>query len=443
MFFDQKGKLIFSNYGASRMFPALFTNSQLPSFNETLKFIEKTGTVLSLKKKLEFSEIFFHEYSRKKKCYTIGIYKIHTNIESNQYGYLISQTELSQFSDNEPDQTELLSMAAQRSPSSVIYTDANRKVIWVNKSFTRNTGYSLKDVKGKIPGQLRQGKDTSQDTIAYTRKQLSENKTAECEILYYRKDGKPIWMKLHIVPVLTVNGQVEYYLGIAANLTQQKELEKKLSQQRAEEQRNILQNSIKAQEKERNLLGRELHDNINQLLSASLLYNAMIKEKSTAKALSELQEKIIQSAIHEIRALSHRLITPDSGTDFKEDIKNLVSQVFLDNSVSVNVQLPKHLTGLLNTEYKLQLFRITQEQFTNIIKHANASRVTIELSKTENDLVLTITDNGTGVDPALAGNGIGLSNIANRCKLIYASYTVNTSKRKGFSLLIKIPQTPR
>ncbi|MFT3844441.1 MAG: PAS domain-containing protein [Lacibacter sp.] len=338
-----------------------------------------------------------------------------------------------------PALLDLLSIVPAKTHNSVVITDARRKIIWVNDAFTKNTGYTLSEAKGKVPGHILQGKGTDKKTVDWMRKKLNEKEPFECEIFNYTKEGKKLWFKINVQPVFNKKNELVNFLGIASNITRQKELEHILEDQRVSEQKKLLQTSIEAQEKERNAIGWELHDNINQLLGVAVLYNGMIRTEVNHKELIRKQAEILQICISEIRTLSHRLVTPSLRRDFGEEIKNLVSNTLPSYLFDVKLELTSTITKKLPPEVQLHLFRILQEQMTNILKHSSAVKIFIRFKFSKGSLILSIEDNGVGADPTAASQGIGLTNISNRVKLINADVTIKTAPGKGFSLIVEIP----
>lgn len=334
---------------------------------------------------------------------------------------------------------DILSLVAKNTQNSVVITDASRKVIWVNKAFTKNSGYKLKEVQGKVVGHVLQGKETNPATVKYMRKQLNDQQPFECEILNYTKKGNKLWYHIHVQPVFDKNDRLIYFVGMAVNITRQKELEEIVLQQQESERIHLLQTTIEAQEKERNTLGSELHDNINQLLGVVVLYNSMIRTEPGNRELVLKQAEILQNCITEIRTLSHSLVTPALQRKFEDEIRLLVNNTLPSHYYKVKTRFVGEGIKQLSTETQLHLFRILQEQLNNINKHAAGNEVTIVFKTANDHLLLSVEDNGIGADSSEASHGIGLINIANRAKVINAELSIKTSPGKGFKLLVKVP----
>ena len=93
----------------------------------------------------------------------------------------------------------------------------------------------------------------------------------------------------------------------------------------------------------------------------------------------------------------------------------------------------------VNDKFKLNLFRIVQEQLNNIIKHARATRVTIRLTQNKKSITLTISDNGVGFDAGKKRNGIGVANIKSRASVFNGTTVFVTQPEHGCILVVKFP----
>jgi two-component system sensor histidine kinase UhpB len=90
----------------------------------------------------------------------------------------------------------------------------------------------------------------------------------------------------------------------------------------------------------------------------------------------------------------------------------------------------------IKSEDKIAVYRIIQEQLNNIIRHANARKVLVELSVKSNEIDLTIEDDGKGFDPKKIRKGIGLKNIHHRVEYYHGKISLETEKNKGCKMKI-------
>jgi two-component system sensor histidine kinase UhpB len=216
------------------------------------------------------------------------------------------------------------------------------------------------------------------------------------------------------------------------DITENIRLQKELTLQKQQ----LIEAVLNAQENERKTIGRELHDNINQILTAvKLSLSLAIEYKDNAPLISRCQ-KNVETVMEEIRKLSKELILPGN-----------LRELGLSSSIEDLMKQTLHLTGiqwklaarniddtLLSEEQKLAIYRIVQEQLNNILKHAEASSITIHLSTSHSKIHLKIADNGKGFNTGEQRNGIGITNIINRAELFNGKVTIDSSPGKGCTL---------
>ena len=237
------------------------------------------------------------------------------------------------------------------------------------------------------------------------------------------------------------DGKPSRMIGAAQNITERKRLELELIKTELEKQRIIGQATIETQEQERSEIGKELHDNVNQVLTTTKLYldlsqsNPELKDELIVKST-----KNIIYVINEIRQLSCSLMNPTLGDlGLLDSITDLVENINLTRKVYVQLDVTTELETLLNEHQKLTIFRIVQEVLNNAIKHAKANSVLLSIHAEDAQLVLTIDDDGVGFDPVLVKKGSGLRNIQNRVYLSNATISLDSMPGSGCRFQIKFP----
>ena len=116
---------------------------------------------------------------------------------------------------------EMMSMAAQRTSNAVVFTDANRKITWVNRSFTRITGYSLAEAIGQPPGALLQCALTDPVMSAAMRAALNAGQPFRGTILNCAKSGREFWLDIDIQPIRDIDGVLTGFSAIETDVTEQ------------------------------------------------------------------------------------------------------------------------------------------------------------------------------------------------------------------------------
>lgn len=211
-------------------------------------------------------------------------------------------------------------------------------------------------------------------------------------------------------------------------------------QQRKKFERDLTRQILQAQEKERETIGHELHDNINQILTASKLYlelsNEHQKDENVTTSIG-----YIQTAINEIRNISRDLSAPTLGPkSLIEAISSLISSLETITPIKFKFDYSDYHHEL-NKEIGLAIYRIIQEQINNTIKHAEATLVKITLGQNERTTYLLISDNGKGFDTREKRNGIGLNNILSRTQVFNGKMLINSSPGKGTRLEVVLPNS--
>jgi two-component system sensor histidine kinase UhpB len=230
-------------------------------------------------------------------------------------------------------------------------------------------------------------------------------------------------------------------IGAMMDITERKKLEAELAEQKITKQREITEATIQAQEKERSELGKELHDNINQILSTTKLYIDMaLTETDIREELLQKTYRNISSAIEEIRMLSKSLVPPSLGDI---GLKEALSELIASLNISQRIKLTLRTTGIemvnIPDNIKLMAYRIVQEQVNNIIKHSRATTAEIKLAVSRKMFNITVKDNGIGFDAKRKSTGIGLSNITSRAELHNGKVDVVSSPGKGCTLKVSLP----
>jgi two-component system sensor histidine kinase UhpB len=230
--------------------------------------------------------------------------------------------------------------------------------------------------------------------------------------------------------------------GAITDITERKRLENELINEKVDRQKLITDITIQAQEKERNELGRELHDNINQMLATVKLYLGMIiSDETRSKELLPFSYKFVNETIEEIRKLSKTLVAPSlAENDLEQALRDLVEEVNFGNKVHVDLLFDVDQKVVIGDKKKLMLYRIVQEQLTNIRKHSVAQKATITLQSVDDNLYLSIKDNGKGFDPEKKARGIGLRNITSRVEFYAGTVNIISAPGGGCTVEIVIPK---
>lgn len=322
----------------------------------------------------------------------------------------------------------------------VSFSDPAGNITHVNDNFERLYGYSKKEIIGVNHNILNSGIHAGDFWKKFWLAIKSGN-VLKAEVCNKAKDGSLHWADTTIVPFLDAKGKPTQFLAIRSDITEKRKLEQELKERERGEQVRITETALDAQEKERNFLGQELHDNVNQILVGTKLILSVVAE-DPEKYRDVLDNSIqnIQRAIEENRKLSHSLATPDLKLmSLPKQLSSLAHGMFYQQPVKVSFSSKGFNEELMDDKRKIALYRIAQEQCTNIIKYARATRVDISLRIKQSQVHLIIKDNGAGMEPGKSTDGIGIRNMRGRVSIYGGSLQIDTAPGKGFKLTVTIP----
>jgi PAS domain S-box-containing protein len=196
-----------------------------------------------------------------------------------------------------------------------------------------------------------------------------------------------------------------------------------------------------ARQTERSDIGKELHDNVNQLLIASKLYLDLAKRggENSEMYLTRSSQYTL-TAIEEIRKLTKGLTTDIiKNLGLVDAIDNMVQDTMEISPVKISSSVKGFQEKTVDDKFKLNVFRIIQEQLNNILKHAQATEVVISLLQNKKSITLAISDNGIGFDTSKTPKGIGIANIKSRAATYNGKAEFVSELTKGCILTVSFP----
>jgi len=241
----------------------------------------------------------------------------------------------------------------------------------------------------------------------------------------------------HIAPILSAKLQID-----------RQERERQQAEDRV---RKLSQMLMQAQERERQMISYELHDRIAQNLSTLKIgYDTLLKyqqgishelEEKTAK-----YSKIAEQTITAVRDLAYDLRPPGlEDMNFVQAIEIYCEEFSENSGMEVDFQSAGMHTLKLADDTKIHLYRLVQEGFNNIRKHADAGRATVRLVGTSPNIILRIEDDGKGFDVQARELALddekrmGLRSMQERVNLLQGQMTVRSKLMKGTKIFIKLP----
>lgn len=212
------------------------------------------------------------------------------------------------------------------------------------------------------------------------------------------------------------------------------------------ENRALTQHNLAIQEQERQHLAQELHDELGQSLTAIKVMAVTIirVESSQNTVIKQSTDTIIQVCEHLMNVVRsmmqqlHPLVLTELG--LKAALDDLISHWQSRHShLNINFQCDNNVESLPET-VSIHVFRMVQECLTNIVRHANATDVLINLTLDKDDfLLLEITDNGQGCDAKNIKKGFGLLSMRERVRSLDGEFSIETAPQSGMNITVKIP----
>lgn len=356
-------------------------------------------------------------------------------------GSMLDITELKKVQDQLAAQKNLSESIVNALPGIfVLINDKGRLVRW-NKNLESVSGYSSDEITSLLPNTFFDKAERKILDEKFQEAITIGKATFEADLITKGDQRIPYFFS----GWKTIVDSHEMIIGTGIDLVEKKESEKSLKRMEQEmmehkirEHQKLSRAIISAQERERDFMGRELHDNVNQLLAGTRLYLTMAAKKNgEMKNLVQYPLELLDSGINEIRMLSHKYITPSWDINLKAHTKGLIQ---LLETASVKVNFDYRLEENSYDEYlSLNIYRILQEQVSNILKYAEAQSVKISMSAKDCTIYIDTIDDGIGFDTSGKWEGIGLSNMGNRVEAYSGKIKITSAPGKGTRIHIHIP----
>jgi signal transduction histidine kinase len=201
---------------------------------------------------------------------------------------------------------------------------------------------------------------------------------------------------------------------------------------------------IQAQDNERKRIANDLHDSLGSLLSSVRLRFNGLQQDFFLKVPEKEQRfndslKLLDEAIHEVRQISHNMV-PVSLSRFglRSALETFVGQINTSGQLNVDLQI-LGLESRLPEEMEVRIYRICQELVQNVIKHAKATALRIQIILHNDSLNLMVEDNGVGLMRDSMSRGFGFGTIQSNVDLLKGTFGIESQPGKGCLVLIDLP----
>lgn len=234
------------------------------------------------------------------------------------------------------------------------------------------------------------------------------------------------------------------FLGYRNYTNKQKLQQQRINELETEKQLTATEAVLKGEEQERTRLAKDLHDGLGGMLSGikysfQHMKGNLIMTPDNAQAFERSMD-MLDSSIKEMRRVAHNMM-PEALVKFglETALKDFCADVNTTSALQVSYQSIGMENVTLDNTTSITIFRIVQELLNNTMKHAAARTAVVQLSKTENNVSITVEDDGNGFDLNILSKveGIGWNNIYNRVEFLKGKLDVKSEKDSGTSVHIE------
>jgi two-component system sensor histidine kinase UhpB len=199
---------------------------------------------------------------------------------------------------------------------------------------------------------------------------------------------------------------------------------------------------LRAQEEERKRVARDLHDEVNQALTAILLRLQVLAETAgTSQQRDELGElkKLVNQAMDELLNLARQL-RPSALDDHGLGPALEVQVRRFGDQTGIRAQLlTRGDIDVLGDDQQLVVYRVAQEALSNVARHAGARKVRVEIAAMNGGVDLCVRDDGHGFETGIRASGLGLDGMAERARLVGGDLTVYSTPGQGTTVTLHVP----
>ena len=314
---------------------------------------------------------------------------------------------------------------------SIIYTDLEGTIQYINEGTNYTFGYGQKDLIGNTLSLLfpEQYKDLSISEMFI----VIDFKPYESVWQGRNKQGELIWLDVKINLMHSASRKPEGYIIVSKDISHRKNTEDE-----------IIRSLITGEDNERRRIASDLHDGLGQILTASSLnFNSI---KNDIKHINEKKQNeynsglsFLNKAIEEIRIIAHNLM-PKAIEHFGliSAITSLLNLVKKNSDIKISIS-ENIGNRRLDQQIEINMYRITQEILNNAVKHAKAKNLSFQYRIHENELIFIYEDDGVGFNYSKEKTtGNGLNNIKNRVTSMSGFISINSMIGKGTSISIEM-----
>ena len=325
----------------------------------------------------------------------------------------------------------------------IFVTDSKGVILKVNQSFTDETGFTSADALGKTPKILRSGVQDAEFYIELW-KQIIQSGSWEGMLWNRKKNGEIYPVLMTIKSVKDNHGITTHYVATQINIHERKQAERQLAEQ-AEKMHELSDHLLTVREEERNRLALELHDELGQLLTAMKIDIKRMRNRpmdaaqldSTLAELAMLADETITSVKRISANLRPAMLNELGLRPALEWLCEDFSRRYVGISCKFVWTIPNYD---IDGDCATAVYRVVQECLTNVVKHANASKVHVAVGViNQNKLFISVQDNGSGMSQTSAQPGFGIAGMRERVRALGGRFEVSSIPDEGVTVDVIMP----
>ncbi|MEJ5261163.1 MAG: PAS domain S-box protein [Ignavibacterium sp.] len=372
-------------------------------------------------------------------------------------GYVLDLTKLKEAEENykslyieNEELLQRLQLHLERIPLAYLILDSNFKIKFFNPEAEKIFGYKNSEVRGKDPYDFLIPESSKQLVDEKKRRWLLGDMNANGINENITKDGKIILCEWYNTPILDENGNLVEVISMGIDVTEREK--SKLELQKSEQKLRALASHLQSvREEERATIARELHDELGQILT-SIKMNLLMMSKQVLQEDESFDKSVFENEInsmnemieHSVRRLKKLIseLRPEvlDNLGLIPAVEWLIEQFITRSGVKV-IYKPEIKNLNLSKQKQLNIYRIIQESLTNALRHSKATEINLRITETENNLQISIQDNGQGfnIDSLDPIHSIGITGMKERALSFGAELKIQSTSGNGTTVLLIVP----
>ncbi|WP_037410102.1 ATP-binding protein [Shewanella fidelis] len=309
-----------------------------------------------------------------------------------------------ELSESEKEKAQL-SLVAEHAQDAIIITDDTGRVTWVNKGFVNLSGYSPEEIKGKKPGAVLQGENTSKHEVDRIRQGIMRQESIKSELINYHKDGSEYWIDIAINPILDPEGKLTNYIAVERDSTERKQMQSELEQA-------VIKADVSNKAKSTFLatMSHELRTPLNGILGMAQIIEPSLENPEHRQQIRILLESgnHLTSLLNDILDFSKveegKLCLEDEPFQLSTVIDPIISTyspICAEKNIGFEVKNSINPAQSFRGD-KARVRQIIYNLLSNSVKFTQSGRITLSFSQAlgetaESGIAIVIQDSGIGI----------------------------------------------